>query len=1773
MRKIRELFCFLLSLLLFMSSLPLDAFAVSPIIVETFNVSFVDGADLRNGQYIWNPTEPAKGHSFVYRLDYSYSGTFSQGRGVLKFELPLHILKNRDGNWADTFDCPYRRESDVVDGTEPDFVWKIEGDKAVIYNYKPYPSGKAGYIEFSYTTTNKTFDYVDMSMSTQVTCITYATNDDQTVSKTATGPAVGIDTHVILESVTKGVPVLHRTWNSGWGAEPADADDWLYLTWPITSDVGKNTQPYDFSLSDGFSSLGGQVIGYSLGGRPYSMDNTITNQSVYGKRTDYVLTKHSRSQVNALIQSVHRYEVQNNVTATVTPIDKVDPSSVKSGFRSWWFEAPTYIKPTGHFWAEKYGIYGGRRIVQDSENISNYMLEEFQLGDIDSLDDLIYYTYLEGYPYPWTLGPGADGTVNDALNNRYGQKKVDYDLTDDAFYLEDETTKLNDDDYDIRGLDWYSTIRDATFDNEELKYNESGISSYKTEDAITISAKTDGQWRLACVYDLVTKSYTQINDAVVDSASGSNVRFKNGVKGLKVTCSNAYYHTKIDIYPNVSLYRTDHVLSLIGESTGKLKVGLTNQSVGNVIQNGVNLFTRTVNGIDYVNRSLKDSEIKKDIVQTRNDKVAQEYVVKWRSQVHEDLIAGDDVTGIVQTSGKFYDLLPAGGVLDKSTIQVKANNGVLSEGSYDLELIHNFRDSGRTMMVVSIKEPTDWYYELDYDTVHSWESIQDYGKSLLNSVAYESGNKRFTGGLSASGGDITDKSLMSNLGSTNNVYLYAEARYDLELLTAGSTGLMKQIRSEDDREWSYETVTVPNGQYMYQVRHENDGLTSSKDMIFFDSLESFYQRDTESTETIVSDWKGILQSVDVSQMRKKGVNPIVYLSKVDRMNIYKHHDLNEIVNGDRVWVEYNEFIKRYGIDSAHAVAVDARVGLDGQSYVLKAADSVVFTVYMKAPKTVSTDKLDAIAYNNIYIERSIIREGESPLQQFFHQDYTQIKYRVAGDVAIRKVDAVDMESPVSGCTFLLRGESVYGTDYDLQRTSDSSGNVSFRNIEVGTYELIETESNPDWQLNTNVYTVVVSDDGIVTIDADKGPDGVYLIGNSPRIHADLMFIKQDIETGDVLDGAKFRLSGTSDYGNDILLYSESKSVKGMHGRVLFENVELGTYDLVEIEAPYEYLLDTRGWKVKVDGRGVATMYRDDTEIEKNEFGYYVVNNEKSHSIRFMKSSSYGENIYLTGAEFELSGTSDYGTNINYKATSASESDGGLVIFDNLEPGNYILKETKAPDGHELDTKSHAVRVNSDGTFSIEGITTTEFMGTEVYDYKNRKTTGIVEVTKTWQDDLTNAERVLPDITLSTKVPSKSLLGTTVTYNANGGIFGEDNVINNVVYTKSGLVVSGKFKNPSAGAEEYKLFDGWYDSEKGGNRIEINNQGVPVIDLSSDVDLYAHWKTAGTRYAVSVWDIGVDKDQNGNRMGITFGPALGVNVYDGIVSHEPSGLTSLGNSHRCLHNDTWESVVEWNKIDPYVYEQCISEGCTKAIPIDFSGLSYSGVVNYVGTGDGLQCITIPQYYSFEGTMSGLTGYDIGIGAYNGVESTVGGWGASRLRASMNGVDSLTNVTNATGKYCSVSLYTRDNCLLACFPEVLQESIGKRAVTYCTQEYVHNSSTCKVSYDALWIPSVNEICSGLTNSSGLLNPQQDHSYDGGLYKRFLNVGTVQESANASNVQTYLMAHNVFNGSVSNASFFLRAICNASYEFAVRGGDSIGMAYCTSAYGYSPCFTLSR
>lgn len=1285
--------------------------SVEPVSIDNFKVLFVSGADNVNGQTVWNPSDPAAGHSFIYRAEYTMSGKFSTDIGAFKIEVPLHILKDKDGNWADTFQCPYRLSSELSENDVPDFVYDIdeENNKVTIYNYKSYPTGTSGYIEFAYETTKETTEYTDMSVSDNVPAKVYATNENSTVTADATADGVCIDTHATIAYTQKKKPTLYRSWNKAWGEAPADAGDYYYLVWPIKTYINKNTSYYSFTLNDTCTDMKSSVIGYRFSGQSSFSDiNSIDNVKTYGDRYDYVLTRYSKADADAISKNEGRFYIHNDIEAIVSPSDRVDADTNAASSYDWFYESPVYIYGKGDFWAEKYGIYGEYNKVESSEDISNYVLGEFEEGDIDTLPNLKYRVIGDGRPSSYTIEDGGTGEVEDAVNDLFWKKKVDYDITDDGIAI--EGTALNDDDYDVSKAELKTLIKEAVFDETTYEFKASKkTSGFNEDDNISVSVRTAEGWSQAAVYDLNNKAYKDINEKYVKSAIGRTLEFNAGVKALKYLCSHAYYYTELNVYPEISLFRTEHVQEILKNKPKKIAV--QNNAKFLVSQGDNVILDRDTQASDYVQKVERESEIKKDIVKTENLKKESRFEVTWNVSFQEKYVDDDGIHYIYQDSGKFYDLLPLGSNFDPSSLTVSESGAILTRGEYDYTLTENYRNSGRTLLTISIAMPTKNQYAVKYSTSHDYDSVNDYGRNLLNSVVYESGNNRIGDGRPDDGGNISDKNILSDINpdTDEKKFAYAEARYEVNFPVAASTGLKKQVKNSTSSTYSYNEVIHKNEEYSYKVRLTNDSTTKATDIIFFDSLENFYQHEDQTEPTKISDWKGKFQGLNLAQFVYKGAAPVVYYSKIERLNPQKHNDLREKTkDGEPVWIEASKFEKQFGLDKVRAVAIDVTKCEDGSDFLLDENESVSFIIYMQAPDEDTSDKQDPVAYNNIFVNRTAIKEVGNEIvriPQFYHQDYTQAHYRISGDLDFRKVDATDASNVIQGITYKLTGTSDYGTAYDEERTSNKLGKLSFKEIEKGTYQLKETLCSADWQLNKETYTVKINSKGEAVIDGLKNEDGVYILEDEPRNYADVMFQKIDNVTGSQVEGAVFKLSGVSDYGNEYTLYGTSNKI----GRITFKNIELGTYDLVEVQAPDGYIKNGQKYSIKIDENNRAYIYDSDgNEINANSNRLYQIENEPYHSVRFLKSSTYGENIYLEGAEFNLSGISDYGTNVNMNAVSGRAEDGGLVVFDGLEPGTYTLKETKAPAGHYIDEKLYDVVVNKDGTFTIDGLEKVQF---------------------------------------------------------------------------------------------------------------------------------------------------------------------------------------------------------------------------------------------------------------------------------------------------------------------------------------------------------------------------------------------------------------------------------------------------------------------------------
>ncbi len=234
-----------------------------------------------------------------------------------------------------------------------------------------------------------------------------------------------------------------------------------------------------------------------------------------------------------------------------------------------------------------------------------------------------------------------------------------------------------------------------------------------------------------------------------------------------------------------------------------------------------------------------------------------------------------------------------------------------------------------------------------------------------------------------------------------------------------------------------------------------------------------------------------------------------------------------------------------------------------------------------------------------------------------------------------------------------------------------------------------------------------------------------------------------------------------------------------------------------------------------------------------------------------------------------------------------------------------------------------------------------------------------------------------------------------------------------------------------------------------------------------------------KYAVSVWGINHDVDENGNTLGLTFGPATGADYRRDYNAHLEEDEFDPAHGAYCIHWMSWEEIIEQSQIDPTVFDDCMKNGCTHAINLVLNdALIDSSYENDMDDGDGVGYLyhSIQYYYREWGYYTPVA------------------WAASETRAVLNGKDNLTSDT---------LLYTLDeeDCLLTCFPEVLQDAIVAKEVKTNTVYSDYSEEDLETTYDKLWCFSASEMWGSGDNESNnsFLRP-----LEGDLYERSKMMG---------------------------------------------------------------------
>ena len=267
-------------------------------------------------------------------------------------------------------------------------------------------------------------------------------------------------------------------------------------------------------------------------------------------------------------------------------------------------------------------------------------------------------------------------------------------------------------------------------------------------------------------------------------------------------------------------------------------------------------------------------------------------------------------------------------------------------------------------------------------------------------------------------------------------------------------------------------------------------------------------------------------------------------------------------------------------------------------------------------------------------------------------------------------------APLRGAVFELQdqqGNTVYGPV-----VSDRDGQVTFTDVVQGTYQLVETSGPDNYYLADPIeVTIGYNDENQLTVLEPS--DWADVVVNKAK-RSDFTFTKTNAQ-GQPLSGAVFELR--DEQGALV----QGPITSGADGRVTFEGIAVGTYYLVETQAPEGYqMIDPVKVVVDLDDDGTPTIVQP-----ANWTNQYQVKNELlTTDFRFTKADYLGDP--LAGATFELR---DQQGNVVQGPVTAGQD--GQVLFTGLTIGEYQLVETQAPAGYlPRDPIPVSVYVDDDG---------------------------------------------------------------------------------------------------------------------------------------------------------------------------------------------------------------------------------------------------------------------------------------------------------------------------------------------------------------------------------------------------------------------------------------------------------------------------------------------
>lgn len=304
-----------------------------------------------------------------------------------------------------------------------------------------------------------------------------------------------------------------------------------------------------------------------------------------------------------------------------------------------------------------------------------------------------------------------------------------------------------------------------------------------------------------------------------------------------------------------------------------------------------------------------------------------------------------------------------------------------------------------------------------------------------------------------------------------------------------------------------------------------------------------------------------------------------------------------------------------------------------------------------APPNYNKDKQDS----GDYTKTSVLKFGAETIVF----EFEDTSYR---DIKVTKKDA-DTDWPLAGAEFTLESVTLDDPNENgtVRRslTTDESGFVIFEDVPNGTYKLWESVAPKGYESNDEVKTVVVTSESEPVIE--------FEYKNEP--HSGIRILKLDAATDQPIPGALFRITPMAP-----LTGPSFERETDENGLIVIENAEPGTYKIEELSVPDPYVVNSEPHLVEVTNQHDA-------------FPVTIYNH--AEGMLYIQKLDADTHEPLAGAYFDI-----HTAGGTYVGTAGPTGPNGYATFAGLEPGSYVVKEIKAPDGHVIDPTPQSFEVSA-----------------------------------------------------------------------------------------------------------------------------------------------------------------------------------------------------------------------------------------------------------------------------------------------------------------------------------------------------------------------------------------------------------------------------------------------------------------------------------------------